>query len=268
MNEESATESNTFNNDIQIIENDLKANKKTKLKSVVKKVVKITIVSTIVFSVINLLLFGFFIGVLLNFEKDLPKVEEYQSYIENKYGTDKGFYYVKEGNCNWFETGSCSFLFSSDELNGATFAIWSEREYDDNGQNKKYIFGDNYNRRKELEALKPQYYGFLENSIPYDYELELRDHYSKRNWLNLEILVKYNDIPNINEINPTTLRESIINAIPQQYLNNTDIDFTVVVYAGSDVSYGYLEECPKFFDSGSYGGYEPEGAIDCTISIK
>ena len=107
--------------------------------------------------------------------------------------------------------------------------MWSEREYNGNNQSTKYVFGDNYDRRKELEALKPQYYNFLEDVIPYNYELELRDDYFVRNWLNLEILVKYNDIPSMEEINPTTLKESIISAIPQQYLKNIDIEFTVVI---------------------------------------
>lgn len=268
MEEKLVAEPNTFDDDTQKIKNNHDANKTTKPKTVIKMVIKVVVVFAIVFSTLSLLLYCIFIGVISNINKDTPKVEDYQSYIENKYGADKGFYYVEKGNCNWFETGSCSYLFSSNELNGARFSVWSEREYNGNNQSTKYVFGDNYDRRKELEALKPQYYNFLEDVIPYNYDLELRDDYFVRNWLNLEILVKYNDIPSIEEINPTTLKESIISAIPQQYLKNIDIEFTVVIYAGSGVSYGYLERCPEFFDSGSYASSKPESANSCTISIK
>ena len=44
------------------------------------------------------------------------ELEEYQTYLEDKYGKDKGFYMVRESMCNWFELGECTYLFSSNEL--------------------------------------------------------------------------------------------------------------------------------------------------------
>jgi len=250
-------------NDVEIVEDNYN-NSKKKLKIKIIIIILIAIAATfIVPFVVSQMLIWIFVGLVEDSQKDAPKVEDYQTYLEEKYGTDKEFYYTGKENCNWFETGRCSYEFSSNELNGTSFTVTSERESRDDGK-KEYIFKDDYKSRKKLAALEVQYYGFLDSTIPYDYQLEMQQ-YSFSTNPTLYIYVKYNDIPNIGEINPTALRADILGAIPEQY-QNINIEFEVILYAGSGVSYGYLEKCPEFFDSGSYSS--DDGANSCSLTIK
>ena len=233
-----------------------------KPKSKILTIILLVIAALAIMAITPLILILIFMGIVSYGQKDAPKVEDYQIYLEEKYGTDKGFYHTGEGNCNWFETGECSHEFSSNELNGASFTVTSERKYYDNNKTE-YIFWDDYETRKNFEKLKPKYYEFLNSVMPYDYQLEL-EQFSFMDIPTLYIYVKYNNIPDIEKIDSYALRASILGAIPEQY-QNIDIKFEVIVYAGSGVSYGYLKKCPEFFDSGSYSN---EGADSCSFSIK
>lgn len=227
------------------------------------RIILIAVGSTLLFSlVISLILILIFMGLVSNAEKNVPRLEEYQSYLENKYGTDKDFYNLGEPNCNWFETGECSYLFSSNELSGASFHVTSKRKYYDSGKTE-YVFEDDYEQTKEFETLKLKYNEFLVGAIPYAFQLELRQFSFEQN-PTLNIIVKYSDIPDINAIDFVALRQSILNAIPEQYVKDLSIEFEVIIY-DNGIEYGHLEECPDSFDRGSYGS---EGANSCSIDIK
>lgn len=70
---------------------------------------------------------------------------EYQQYLNEKYGPQEGFYYVREGNCNWFSGGFCKLIFSSSASNGREFEVKAVRHYSNGGgEANGYEFTDNY----------------------------------------------------------------------------------------------------------------------------
>lgn len=235
---------------------------KSKILTIILLAVAAIVASTITPIITSQIAGLVFLGIASYSQKDNPKIEDFQVYLENKYGKQKEFYYTgKFDNCNWFETGKCSYTFSSNELDKASFIVTGQRISDDGYKDTKFIFTDNYEDKKNLEKLKLEYYSLLDNAIPYNYHLELNRINSDKT-PTLHAYVNFNDIPDIESIDQDALKTKILAAIPEQY-QNIEIEFEIVIYDG-DNTYGFLEECPDGF-SGSYGS---NGANSCSFYIK
>lgn len=117
------------------------------------------------------------------------EVEEYQAYLENKYGKDKGFYMVEEYRCNWFELGTCSYLFSSNELNGETFQIVGEVN---GGEN---IFTETYIGAKYENRLAAYYKNLLGSALNFNYTIDFIPNYESIDpEITFEDYLKYDDL--------------------------------------------------------------------------
>lgn len=92
-------------------------------------------------------------------------LEEYQAYLENRYGKDKNFYMVEKSTCNWFEFGGCSYFFSSSELKGEKFEIHGST------YNGEHHFGDEYIKIKYEKPLQNYYKNLLGDTFNFNYEM-------------------------------------------------------------------------------------------------
>lgn len=92
-------------------------------------------------------------------------LEEYQTYLEDKYGKDKDFYMVEKSTCNWFELGGCSYFFSSNELDGEAFEVHGST------RNGEHHFGDEYIKIKHERRLQSYYKNLLSDTFNFDYEI-------------------------------------------------------------------------------------------------
>lgn len=163
------------------------------------------------------------------------EVEEYQAYLESKYGKDKGFYMVEEYRCNWFELGTCSYLFSSNDLNGETFQIVGEVNGGENIFTETYI-GAKYNNR-----LEDYYKNLLGSSLNFNYTIDFIpnyesidpeitfDDYLKYDDLNLYISIRTYD----ENINIQQLRTTISSIIMTNQIKNIDT-ISLVINDNSD----------------------------------
>ncbi len=118
------------------------------------------------------------------------ELEEYQAYLEDKYGKDKGFYMVRENTCNWFELGYCNYSFSSNELNGETFTINGTLNVE------KPKFEDNYIAAKYKNQLELYYKQLFDSTLGVDCKID--DIYAFSYNLNpnasFEEFLKYEDL--------------------------------------------------------------------------
>ena len=114
--------------------------------------------------IIGLLFLGTF---LLNGCSSIETIdlEEYQTYLENRYGKDKDFYMVDKSTCNWFELGSCAYIFSSNELGNENFTIYGSTH------NGRHNFSDNYIEVKYKNNLETYYKNLLGNAFNFAYEM-------------------------------------------------------------------------------------------------
>ena len=152
-------------------------------------------------------------------------VKEYQDYLENKYGKDKGFYMVEQSDCNWFELGTCSYLFSAADLNGQTFEITGEVSSRGNIFYEQYI-GAKYN--KDLEEY---YRNLLSNVFNFNYTINIStnydnidpdisfDDYLKYDKLDLGITINTNN----DNINITSIESEINNIIYTNQIKNVSL---------------------------------------------
>ena len=92
-------------------------------------------------------------------------LEEYQTYLEDRYGKDKGFYMVDKSTCNWFELGSCAYVFSSNELDGEYFTIYGST------YNSEHNFSDDYIEVKYKNNLETYYKNLLSDTFNFNYEM-------------------------------------------------------------------------------------------------
>ena len=85
---------------------------------------------------------------------------DYEKYLIDTYGDIK-FQYVSNDSCNWFNVGSCTYYFTTPELNGKTFSI--DGRFGGKGR-EEMVFEDDYIKTKYDSKLK-QYYNKYFNSI-------------------------------------------------------------------------------------------------------
>lgn len=84
---------------------------------------------------------------------------EYEKYLINTYG-NLNFQHVDIGSCNWFNVGSCTYYFTSEELNGKTFYIHGSF-----GPKDTKVFQDTYIKTKYDEKLKKYYNKYLKSML-------------------------------------------------------------------------------------------------------
>ena len=73
--------------------------------------------------------------------REIDKVD-YEKYLIDTYG-NLNFEYVSNESCNWFELGSCTYYFTTPELNGDKFPITGSF-----GVGDEKIFEDEYMKFK------------------------------------------------------------------------------------------------------------------------
>lgn len=170
------------------------------------------------------------------------EVEEYQTYLENKYGKDKGFYMVEEYRCNWFELGTCSYLFSSKELNGETFEIIGEISHGEN------VFNEWYIGAKYKKSLENYYKNLLGNALNFNYTMNITANYDnidaeitfndylKYDKLDLVIQIETND----ENVNVELLQTKVKNIINSNQIKNIDL---INLHIDRCSGENYTDEC-------------------------
>ncbi len=91
-----------------------------------------------------------------------PSLWDYQSYLEEKYGKDENFYYVKGGGCPWLENGFCTMVFSSEKVGGQEFEVIASKNHKDLSGTH---FNDKYALAKYYDEVDEYYGGFLREII-------------------------------------------------------------------------------------------------------
>lgn len=91
------------------------------------------------------------------------KIEQYQKYLENTYGEEKGFTLVEEGYENYFEVGYGEHYFTADNLDGKTFTV-----YGGFNENNRIRFADDYVRMMYDEQLKEKYAAYFKDFLRKD----------------------------------------------------------------------------------------------------
>lgn len=130
------------------------------------KVLK-TILIFLGFSILVWILIGMFgLGAFFKSVSKTIKVEEYQTYLEDKYGKDKNFRMVEEGSGDLFQTGNKQYWFVSNETNDERFSV------DGSFSNGKKVFTDNYIAAKYKEQLELYYKQLFDSALGVDCKIE------------------------------------------------------------------------------------------------
>lgn len=121
---------------------------------VLKTILKFIGISFLVWIVIGIV--GF--GVLFKSVSRTIKVEEYQTYLENKYGKDKNFRMLREGSGDFFNTGDKQYWFVSNEASDEFSVVGSF-------SNGKHVFVDNYIEVKYKQKLESYYKDLFDTTL-------------------------------------------------------------------------------------------------------
>ena len=151
-------------------------------------------------------------------------VEEYQQYLENKYGKDKDFRMIGEGSGDWFETGYKEYMFISND----------SKEFSVTGKflNGEKNFKDNYIEKKYKDRLESYYKDLLADVLKFDYNIDSVSYYDNNNNVDIsfEEYLKYEalkihlylETTNTN-INFELLQSDINNMITSNKINNIEV---------------------------------------------
>lgn len=91
------------------------------------------------------------------------EIEQYQEYLENTYGEDKGFTLVEEGYENYFELGYGEHYFTADNLERKVFTVYGGFD-----ENNCIRFADDYVRTMYDEQLKEKYAAYFKDFLRKD----------------------------------------------------------------------------------------------------
>ena len=100
------------------------------------------------------------------------KTEDVLKYLNEKYGEENEFYFVKESECNLFELGICSSVFSSKKLYGKEFLVsWK----DDKGK----TMTDTYLDALYKGSLDSYYADFFRNKLDFSFTVDVKTYGQK-----------------------------------------------------------------------------------------
>ena len=218
--------------------------------------------SIILFSII-------FFNVFLPIKNSIPSLQEYESYLAQKYKDDTFYYVSGNPSCVLPSSGFCEAQFSSESLNGKTFTVWaSHNSFSDDYYEKRYNFSfksyyyEKYGKLFEdtisnlapypIEAkIKNPYESSIRKSSfdSFDDYIDALDQQEESIEVYLMMVSGEIDIYNLNELDFALLKSKVSMVIEQNSLKISSVNFVV-----SSFKKEYTGTCPKEFDHTIRGG--------------
>ena len=97
-----------------------------------------------------------------------------KSYLNNSYGSEKGFEFLHDGICNLYEVGYCSSYYKSNDLDDEIYVIWHDGSGND--------ITDDYLFKKYQNQIAAFYKKLFDPYIDGNYTIEILSQKSDMNW--------------------------------------------------------------------------------------
>ena len=258
---------------VKQIQPDSTNQKSNNKKAQMKALIAICCIAVVLFLIIlfpimlvNYLVDGFLNGSIASG----PAIIDYQRYLENKYGSDEGFYYADSGddNCPMFDAGFCIRKFSTKALDGKTFEVKYQKS-------ARSDYTDQYWLIRYTPQLDKHYRGLFDDIIPYKYSLSYTGRIndqdasdmsfeellsSKDVAISITIMTTYNEIPDFTNIDLDTIKAETVDMVSMQETPRLDDINLAIDMDGS----GMTGFCPNMT---TVGGSSTSPILECRSTL-